>query len=212
MKIFKGSLFCIFLLLLANCTMAPFTEPHTAKTLGKGNNEWAGTLGAPSFGSVSYNRGVNDKFDLGVHIEYQNMGPMIGFGGKYLLDANEKEQQYVSLIFGGGLGTGYYGYFGPIYSRRFTPKYELAANFRMNVFTWDIESDDEQETEDWLDDMVDGVIEDLNGTYTYVSLDISNTFWIKENFGLTLSTSGMYFFGNLEGTGAKAGLKFHYKY
>jgi hypothetical protein len=125
--------------------MAPFSEPHTAQTLGESNNEWAGTLGAPSFGSVAYTRGVNNKFDLGVLIEYQSYSPMIGLNGKYLLDAQDTNQQYVSLIFGGGLGTGYYAYFGPIYSRRFTPYYELATNFRMNVFTWDIESDDRGE-------------------------------------------------------------------
>lgn len=205
-------LYFYFLLLLANCTMAPFSESHTARTLGKGNNEWAGTLGAPQFGSVSYNRGFNDKLDLGVLIEYQNLGPMLGLSGKYLLSAEETKQQHFSLIFGGGLGTGYYAYVGPIYSRRFTPYYEFATNLRMNVFTWDINSDDRDDAQDWLDDVINDTADSINGTYTYVSLDVSNTFWVKENLGFTLSTTGLYFFDKLEGVSAKFGLKLHYKY
>lgn len=191
--------------------MAPFTEPHTAKTLGKGNNEWAGVLGAPQHGSVSYHRGINDRLDLGVLFEYQNISLMIGINGKYLLTPDETHR-HLSLIFGGGLGTGYYAYIGPVFSSRFTSWYELTTNLRMNVFNWDISTADEQETQGWITDLINDSINDLNGTHTYASLDISNTFWFKDNLGLTISTTGLFFWGALEGSGLKGGLKLHYKY
>ena len=123
--VFKVLLLSVLLSSLLGCVAFSFsrlTEPHTARTLGKGNNEVE--LSSGSFGgvedkdslqsffvplfspSLEYTRGLSDNFDLAVFIETQYVGriPLIGLEGKYQL--TRKEKHTLSLLFGVGINKG----------------------------------------------------------------------------------------------------------
>lgn len=209
----------IFLLILfvyfSGCTIAPLTEPHTARVLGKGNSEWAFGVGHPGYLSIGYAKGVNDRLDIGGVLEFQGIGILTALQGKYLLTPNNPENPF-SLFVGGGIGTSTtFGYIGPIKSFRISPRYELAFGLRYNVFKWDIDDEDDREDAgDFLDDVINGTIRALNQTYQYATLDMSNTFWFSPKIGLTLSVAALTFFDEEDSSdvGVKAGLKFHSNY
>ena len=123
--VFKVLLLSIFTSSLLGCVAFSFsrlTEPHSAQTLGEGNNEVevsSGSLGGledkdalratlvPLFSSsIKYTRGLSDNFDLAVFVETQFMGiiPLIGLEGKYQLTSKEKHT--LSLLFGAGINKG----------------------------------------------------------------------------------------------------------
>ncbi|MDE0151166.1 MAG: hypothetical protein OXK80_01540 [Bdellovibrionales bacterium] len=128
--VFKILLLSISLSSLTGCVGLAFsrlTEPHTAQTLGKGNNEVVFSAVVNDFGdlqkgvngvtfpSLQYTRGLSDNFDLGVFVEVQSLRiPLIGLEGKY--QWTRKDKQTVSLIFGAGINKGYNAYAGKEYN------------------------------------------------------------------------------------------------
>lgn len=116
--VFKVLLFSTLLSSLVGCVsfsaFSRLTEPHTARTLGQGNNELEISLGrfskrrllVPEYSqSLEYTRGFSDNFDLAMFVEMQNNNkvqiPLVGLEGKYKLIL--KEQHILSLLLGVGL-------------------------------------------------------------------------------------------------------------
>lgn len=158
--VFKVLFLSIFTSSLLGCLSFQFsrlTEPHTAQTLGKGNNEVTVSVdtfqvdAAPYSQSLEYTRGLSDNFDLGVFLESHHKDELfpllIGLEGKYQFTQNN--QHTLSLLFGGGLNKGgdneygdkkitddlligYFSYIGPVYSFKLNEIYELALNVRIN--------------------------------------------------------------------------------
>lgn len=184
----------IFLLLFANCTMAPFREPHTAQTLGKGNNELSLGLGRPGYFSASFTKGVRKDLDLKFLTEIQFLGALVGGEFKWWLNPVKTSYPF-ALIAGAGLGTSTsFIYFGPVQSFKISPKYYLTLNARYNVFRWDIsDSGDANDAATKVDRWVDGVFDSINGSHSYVSLGLSNTLMLNQKVGLTLSLSALKF-------------------
>ena len=142
----------LFTFQFLGCVSTRLTEPHTARTLGKGNNEWEFSAGGLSvltnkdpnksyskipfpYFSAGYKRGVFDHFDLGVFIEIPIIHIMtIGIEGKYQVFNNSR--QAVSLLFGGGFAynewLNQFSYIGSVYSFKPNQKYEVAFNLRFN--------------------------------------------------------------------------------
>lgn len=201
----------LVLFFLCSCSLAPLMEPHTANTLGAGKKEWSGMAGVVPFsGAVAYQEGVADDLDLGLNFELQGEGVILGLSGKYLLTP-KLANKHLSLIGGTGIGSIFYVYAGTAASIRVTSWYELAANVRLNLLVSEFELDlADEEDRPFVLDETDTNFE--GGEYSYVSLDISQTFWMKDEYGLTLSTSGLFFVENFEEMIFKAGVKFHYKY
>jgi len=152
LEIFKILFLIFFAFQLSGCVSTRLAEPHTARTLGKGNNEWEASTGGLSvltnkdpnkslsdipflYLSAGYKRGVFDQFDLGVFIEIPVTSAMtVGVEGKYQLSNSPKHA--VSLFFGGGSAynewLNLFSYIGSVYSFKPNPIYEIALNLRMN--------------------------------------------------------------------------------
>lgn len=143
----------VFIFQFLGCISTRLTEPHTARTLGKGNNEWELSAGRLSVltnkvasysdwvlhmpSSIGYKRGVLDHFDLGIFVESGgNFDFTFGLEGKYRIFHNPKKT--VSLIFGVGGGFVYgnrnkqLSYIGSIYSFKPNKIYEIAFNLKIN--------------------------------------------------------------------------------
>ena len=110
-----------------NHSFPPLIEPHTARTLGKGNNEVNLSLSvfipkqlqpfsdfstffdfATGVGSASieYTRGLSDHFDLAVFTEIQdNLSILLGLAGMHQWVRHE--QHTLSFLFSAGLNKGY---------------------------------------------------------------------------------------------------------
>jgi len=192
------------------CAIAPLTEEHTAQTLGKGKNQWAIQGGMGS--SVAYKRGLNDKVDVGVMVEYQyqTLGSLIALTGKYMLIDSDNA---LSLIGNVGFGSGTtFGSIGLIHDVVKTPEYTLSFNGRYNVFRWDISDDDEEDAEDFLDDVIDSALDEISGTYSYVSLNMANTYYFDPNIGVTLNLGAFMFLESGAKPTPNLGLKFHFLY
>ena len=178
--------------------LSRLTEPHTARTLGKGNDEINLSGGGlltpkdkedksdtssrfiPYYISVEYKRGISDNFDLGISAGTQYTVPRIGLEGKYQFMHNAGHA--LSLFFGAGVYyypgeekpfTGYFSYIGPVYSFKPSDYYELALNVRINQ----ADTGSIFVTTDILNSIA----------LLYGSANISNTLWFSSHFGTTLS-------------------------
>lgn len=202
------SLIAIASSLLSCIALSRLTEPHTARTLGKGNDEVNLSGGGlivpkdksdsslhfmPFYISVEYKRGMSDNFDLGIFAGIQYTVPRIGLEGKYQFMHNAEHA--LSLSFGTGVYyypekgesfSGYFSYIGPVYSFKPSDYYELALNVRINqAYTGSITT-----TGPWFD----GESEPISDPFHlfYGSANISNTFWFSSHFGTTLSLGLAY--------------------
>ncbi len=180
------SLFSI--LILANCAVAPFSDPVTPQTLGKGNDSHSMTAGYPYVG-YTYTVGVSDKFDLGLQMESQVKG--FTMGARIMLEATDyaEDQWSGSLLGGAGLTTeGAYVYGGMVWGRRFG-FYELTLVPRFNYtnISRDIDAEIVVDAQDLY-----SIQFDQKGDYFYPTLTISNTFWFRPTFGFSLTIGGAY--------------------
>ena len=126
-RYFKAGLFLIFTFSLFGCMSLSFsrlTEPHTAQTLGKGNNQIEVSGGdviqtqqgedlssGKIFLSIGYTRGLSDNFDLAVFAEQKIESSLellgsylVGLEGKYQRIRNEPHT--LSILMGAGLNKG----------------------------------------------------------------------------------------------------------
>lgn len=190
----RSLLFSVPFLFLASCALAPFSEPYSAQTLGKGKSEISIRAGSPNFGSVEGKYGLNDRLDLGILLESQIGSFLAGASGKYYL-FDVGDSGHFSLYGGAGFGaSSTYVFAGPIYSLDVNSNYQISFNARYNVYTWDFsDANDEQDAAEELDDFADLVLDSLSGTYSYLSLNMSNSYWFSEGVGVTFSLTGLYF-------------------
>lgn len=178
------------LVFLANCAVAPFSDPVTPQTLGKGNQSHSITAGYPYIGYV-FNMGVSDTFDAGLQLESQIGG--FDMGVRLMLQATDyNENQWSgSLLTGAGLTTeGSYVYGGMVWGRRFG-FYELTFVPRFNYtnVSGDIDAEVTTDVQD-----IYSITFDQSGDYFYTTLTISNTFWFRPTFGFSLTIGGAYLF------------------
>jgi|GEM_PF-6620822 len=211
----------ICFLITSACAIAPLTEEHTAKSLGKGNNEWSAQYGAGT--SIAYKRGLSEKFDLGIIFEYQSLtaGLLYALTGKYQLTNGVRP---LSLIGNVGVGTGTtFGSLGLIYDFVHQKKYILSFNVRYNVFNWDIDFETEdsedgetaenaEEASEFINDVIEGGVESLNGTYSYASINIANTYRFTPVFSATLNLGGYIFLESGAQVQPNFGLKLNFNY
>ena len=130
---------------LCNCatspspSLSPLIEPHTARTLGKDNNEvnlsLSGNLGIPfsifhtgediesigDFKSIKYTRGLSDNFDLSVLVEMQNLNILLGLTG--LHQWVRQEHHTLSFLLSAGFNKGY-NKFTMNHLNRYTEEYD----------------------------------------------------------------------------------------
>lgn len=153
MPLFKILFLIICTVQFLGCVSTRLVEPHTARTLGKGNNEWElsdGVLAVLTnkdpnkdhskipfpYLAVGYTRGIFNNFDLGVFIEIPAIHTKgaIGLESKYQISNNSGYA--VSLLFGGGSTPNewrnQFSYIGSVYSFKPHQKYEIALNVRMH--------------------------------------------------------------------------------
>jgi hypothetical protein len=189
-KALKISFYLVLAGFLSSCAMAPFSDPVTPQTLGKGNQSHSITAGYPYVGYV-YTMGVSDTFDLGLQMESQIKG--FAMGTRLMIEATEySETEWSgSLLGGAGLTTeGSYVYGGMVWGRKFG-FYEITLVPRFNYTNISRDVDPEV-TQDFRD--LYSVQFDTKGDYFYTSLTWANTFWFRPSFGFTLSVSGAYLF------------------
>ncbi|MDE0151863.1 MAG: hypothetical protein OXK80_05145 [Bdellovibrionales bacterium] len=153
MSIFKILFLILCTFQFLGCVSTRLAEPHTARTLGKGNNEWELSSGVldvltnkdpnkdhseipfPYF-AVGYTRGIFNNFDLGVFIEIPviHTKGAIGLEGKYQI-ANSSGYA-VSLLFGGGSTPNewhnQFSYIASVYSFKPYQSYEIALNAKIH--------------------------------------------------------------------------------
>lgn len=187
-KVFWSFVFVFFLMGLSNCAVAPFSDPITPQTLGKGNESHSVTAGYPYIGYV-YTMGLSETFDLGLQMESQIKG--VTMGVRMMLEATEyaEDEWSGSLLAGAGLTSqGSYVYGGMVWGRKFG-FYEIALIPRFNYTNISREVD-EDVTRDFYDFYSIRFSE--QGNYYYPSLTVANTFWFRPSFGFTLSISGAY--------------------
>ena len=211
----------IFFLITSACAIAPLTEEHTAKSLGKGNNEWAAQYGIGT--SIAYKRGLSEKFDLGVILEYQaaTAGLLYAFTGKYQLTNGPRP---FSLIGNIGIGTGTtFGSLGLIHDFIHQKKYILSFNVRYNIFNWDIDletldaegeetAENAEEANEFINDVIRGGIDSINGTYSYASINIANTYRFTPVVSATLNLGGYLFLQSGAQVQPNVGLKLNFNY
>jgi len=187
--------------------MAPLKEDHTARTLGKGTNEWSLAGGYIGHVSASYKRGWSDNFDLGLQAEFQsNSGIIFGIDGKYSLN----KEKPLALLFGAGSDIqNFYGYMGLIKSFQISQSYEISFNARYNYVWWGLE----QDVSDSNDEFISDIIEQFRGSQHYLSIDFSNTYWATPGIGVTAYIGAYHFFTlGQDFPAPKVGLKLHFKY
>ena len=212
----------LFFLITSACAIAPLTEEHTAKSLGKGNNEWGAQYGLGT--SIAYKRGLSEKLDLGVVLEYQapTGGFLYALSGKYQLANGARPLSLIGNIGAGTSST--FGSLGVIYDVVHLKKYILSFNVRYNIFKWDIDFDPEdgedQETADnnteeaneFINDAIRDGIESANGTYSYASINMSNTYRFTPVFSTTLSLGGYIFLKSGAKVQPNIGLRLNFNY
>ncbi len=206
-------LLVLFAVSLTGCAIAPFSEPYTARTVPVQKTEWGINVGSPGYVSGRMNHGATEKLEIGGIVEYQVFSLLVGLNAKYNLTEADNDSPF-SLMAGAGFGSNSkYGYVGAIKSIQVNPKYELAFNVRYNVFNWDLDDpDDEEDSQDFIDTLVGSTLEEADGTHSYISADISNTFWFGARFGMTLSIGGISFIDEADSDiGFKAGLGFNFR-
>lgn len=190
MKFMSKILILTSLLFLMACAVTPLSDPITAKNLGRGNSAHGITIGYPFVG-YTFNYGVTDSLDVGLQSEYQTSG--LAFGTRLMLKAFEYDEAAwnMSLLSGVGLSTsGHYVYGGVILSKKYGI-YELAIIPRMNFF--EINRDLDSEDIENINDNFSFEVE-KDGKFYFLSLGLANTFWLRENFGFTLTVNGAYLF------------------
>jgi hypothetical protein len=158
------SLIAIF----AGCSVAPMNTATTARTLGTDNNQVTGSF--PVVG-VKYERGINDRFDLGVGLESQ-MGTVAHVFGKYSIENKGEKGVSSAAIFGAGYGTGAgdskSAYLGPIVSYR-DDVFEVFGVYKISYVHWDfagLSSDDK-------DDLISVPSSESNFVYHEMDFGIS---------------------------------------
>ena len=226
-RYFKAGLFLIFTFSLFGVKSKPvsgsalfpsprLTEPYTAQTLGKGNNQIEVSSNhiendflETFFSSIEYTRGLSDNFDLAVFIDIQT--DIIGLEGKYQRIRNEPHTLSILMGVGGLLSSllqeknpytkgtqayeqyqsqGFVSYIGPIYSFKPNEKYELALNIRTNY-----SSSDAVFLSNLAPKSAKGILDKIPVHFLYGSADISNTWWwIGPRFGATVSLGLLYSF------------------
>lgn len=88
-------------LLFSACAFGPFTTHETARTLGKGNHEFAGGYGQTSY-VLKWNTGITDRIDFGVHWEALS----IGIRGKFGIIQGGQDQFSLAAALGVGSSIG----------------------------------------------------------------------------------------------------------
>ena len=199
----------ICLLNFVGCVLTPLTEPYTARSLGKGKNEWAFS-GGGGYVSVTYTKGVRDNLDISGLVENQAIDSL--YAGQLKWQLNSKDSKVPFALFT-GLGfksNADFVYLGPIQSFEFGQRYILSLNARINYLNWGgIESGLNKNDGDLFFDP------DVDGDYTYVSTNLSNTFWFTQKFGGTLSITALKFIDGRsldDKISTITSLKFHFNY
>lgn len=194
LNMFRTHRFVLLILLLASltsgCALAPFSDPISPKTLGKGNQSHSITAGYPYIGYV-YTMGVGENVDLGLQMESQIKG--FSMGSRLMIMASEyAEDQWSSALLGGaGLTTeGAYVYGGMVWGRKFG-FYELTFVPRFNYTN--ISRDIDEEVHRDFEDLY-SINFTEQGDYYYTSLTVNNTFWFRPTFGFSLTIGGAYLF------------------
>lgn len=135
----KSSALLLFLFaILAGCSVAPINTATTARTLGTDKNQVTGSY--PVLG-VKYERGINDRFDLGFGIENQS-GALFHVFGKYNFENKPDQGISVSGIAGAGYGSGIgdskSAYLGPIISYK-GELVEVFGSYKFNFVHWNFD-------------------------------------------------------------------------
>lgn len=169
--------------------------------------------GYPGFLSAGFVAGISDRMDLGSFFEIQRHGFLTSVQGKYLLTPKQQENPF-SFLLGGGVGSSTsFLYGGPVKSFRTSAKHEIAFGLRYNFFRWYInDSDDREDAADYVIEIFDEFRGGINGAYSYLSLDVSNTYWFSSRKAITLSVTGLSGLEKVSGETFKVGLKFHTNY
>ncbi len=199
----KQMIFGLLLLALSACSIAPINSPHSAKSLGKGNQEIAATpLSAPR---LSYAAGVTDNFDLEASLEIQT-GIQAALWGKYSF-INQKDDGFALAGLVGGFVTadateskGLSA--GPILSWK-KSWFEIYTITRFNYVKW--------EKTEWDNDNDIFDIETPEYDFTYLQSTLGFNFWFTPKFALNIN--GTIFYGSVfEGSAILPALEFIWKF
>lgn len=175
---------------LGGCALAPFSDPITPETLGKGNQSHSITAGYPYIG-YTHTIGVAETVDLGLQMESQIKG--FSMGSRLMIRATDYAENSWSgsLLGGAGLTTeGAYIYGGMVWGRKFG-FYELTLVPRFNYTN--ISRDIKEEVRRDFEELY-SIDFSEKGDYFYTTLTVHNTFWFRPTFGFSLSIGGAYLF------------------
>ena len=184
-------IFLVALLFSAACSVAPMMTTRNARPLGEGQNKIQISPGIPVLG-ISYERGLSDKWDMGLAAESQLTPVFSGFT-KYSF-VNKEEGTSVAASGGVFYGTGfidsYGGYVGPILSWR-KNWFEFFVFPRYNYVHWNgLNLDSNNDTDALFFDFVsDNTSVDLH----YVQIDTGINFYTKSRFSFGVGVSYFYF-------------------
>lgn len=184
-------LLLVLLLLQAACSVAPMMTSRNGRSLGAGQNKIQVSPGIPVLG-VSYERGLTEKWDMGLSIESQ-LTPVYSAFGKYaFLSQEEGISVAVSggAFYGNGIIDSYGGYAGPILSWR-KKWFEFFVFPRYNYVHWnglDIESNNDTDAL-FFDFVSDTTSVDLH----YIQVDTGINFYTKSRFSFGVGVSYFYF-------------------
>lgn len=187
--------------ILQSCSLAPFSNNHSARTIGKHNIsiQGGGNLferdEAFPFARIGY--GARDNFDIGLVSEFQISDLLIGGWLKYaFLNDPEGFACSVEASGGGGLWGGQYFYIGPSigYKLNWWEPY-LTVRYNYAKYGNDVYID-----LGWLGSHAFSTRQSLQ----YGLVTLGNTLWATDWLGLNINVNGA--FGNIKAGYVGAGI------
>ena len=182
-----------FSLILSSCAFAPYSNNHSARTLGKGNvSVQAGLSANANVPIARLGYGIANNVDIGLLAEEQNNTELFGGWLKYAF-INEKEGfSFSAETSAGGSDSSRYFYIGPTVGYKWH-WYEPYFTARYNYVAYHNEHN--------VDLSLFGKL-DVNekGNYQYGLLTLGSTLWATNWLGLNLNANvtvpfTYYYFG-----------------
>ena len=165
------------------CSFAPLNSPHTARSLGKGENNVNASVSPLG---LEYSRGIAENTDIGIGAEMQ-FGPLYTGWMKHSFVNNSKGGS-TALLGGIFYGDGVYDsttkgyYFGPVVSYRFdAAEWYLAAKY--NRVYWEV---GENNVKDKDDESI-FTIEPISHNFSYYQINAGLSYWFTDSFNTDLS-------------------------
>jgi hypothetical protein len=163
------------------CAVSPFYAHETARTVGKGKNEFTAGYGRSIY-AFNWATGVTDRLDLGIHWESYGLG----LRAKYALIPNPEKGFALALATGAGLSVGGHHLYVDLMGSEYFSKTKIALE-PYGAVRVIMALNDPAEFRTTNDGKTPFLIPKTE--YLYSQFIIGNRFWLSESWILSVEAS-----------------------